>query len=251
MARGPGNARLALAVVIVSIIVVVSAILLLRGLSPSTNTSQHLQWGSFTKVSSGNFGSEVHVYYISWLGCPIGAANSWAFYLSLSSLGNISTHVETHYSDPHDSQPNTPGLIFNGTFTVQGIVFQPVYVYNQFMNATVNGTAIPKGSLVSVGLAELNASLPTDIYAIESDAMTKMPTEGMGSLPPGPSAVALGHINTNVIVTGSNGAWVLNGPLLNPADLSGLSSAQLLYSAAQNSAIASASSQVSASFREA
>lgn len=251
MKRKTRNAVLALAAIIVVIIVVAAVIRVLQLSNPPSGAAQPLQWGSFTMVSDVDFGPAVHIYYISWLGCPIGAADSWAFYVALSSLGNISAHVEPHYSDPYDSPSNIPGLVFNGTFSLQGIVFQPVYVYNEFMNATVNGSFIPRNSLVSAGLEELNRSLPAAVYSIEYSAMMKIPTEGMGTSPPLPSAPVLGHINTNVIVTGSKGAWVLTGPLLDPADLSGLSPAQLLYSAAQNSAIASASQQVSSVLREA
>ena len=210
-----------------------------------SSTTKYLIWGNFTQVSTRSFGNETQIYYISWYGCPIGAADSWAFYIALKQLGNVSAYVTPHYSDPYDSAPNTPGLLFASTIQLPGVHFQSYYLYNEFLNVSSNGIVLNKANTVSVGLNELKLSLPANIYEMEYEAMQTIPTEGLsGAQPPVASAVTLNHVNTNVIVTGPFGAWILNGPLYSPAVLQGLNSTALLSSATHNTAILHASETV-------
>lgn len=211
----------------------------------SSGISGNIQWGSFTKISSQNYGDVTHIYYISWLGCPIGAADSWAFYLALSQYGNISSSVTPHHSDPNDQPANVPGLLF-GNFTVGGIVFSPYYVYNQYLNVSISGIPLTRSNTVQVGLGELQSSLPAQIFTLEKSAMQTAPTEGMPGAPYAmPSSTYLGHINTNIIITGSKGAWILNGPLYSPSGITSYTPQQLLQDAASVQAIQAAANQVS------
>ncbi len=228
------------------VFVIVFSIMHLTGSYGSHFTQpNNLTWGSFTQISDKNFGNITNIYYVSWLGCPIGAADSWAFYASLSKIKNISIYVTPHYSDPNDSSPNTPGLIFND-FQLPMIDFHSYYVYNEFLNATTSGLLFNTTSALSVGMSELSGLLPTNIYDIEKSAMENIPTHGApgGSYPTG---LFLKHVNTNIIITGQKGAWILNGPLYSPTILAGLNSTLLLDSLyTNNTAIIDGADQITA-----
>ncbi len=218
-----------------------------KGFTPPSS----IVWGNFTKVSNSYFGSNETIYFVSWYGCPIGAADSWAFYAYLSSLGNITKYVQPHYSNPNDSYPNTPGLIFNGSFSVRGTGFHPYYVYNQSLNATTNGTPVDPSNALSLGLKELQAKLPASIYSIEFSIMENISTTGIStSQSPTPSGQYFQHINTNVIITGKGGAWVLNGPLFDPSVLSGMNATVLLSNPISVSDIKSGNETVGAILRQ-
>ena len=190
-----------------------------------------MPWGKFAQVSDKDFGSTVTVYYISWDGCPIGATDSWEFYLALEHFGNASlTYPVTHHSLSTDAYPNTPGLLFSHSVSFQNVSFIPIYVYNQTMTGTIKNQPI-EGSLLSYGLSVLQSSLPSSVYALEYDIMKTVPTQGFNGQA---SGVANGHINTNVIITGPKGAWALDGPLFSPSELKGQSSSQLLNGGAWN-----------------
>ena len=63
-----------------------------------------MPWGKFVQVSNENMSGGIVVYYISWYGCPIGATDSWSFYLALEHFGNASlTYPVPHYSLSYDS----------------------------------------------------------------------------------------------------------------------------------------------------
>ena len=204
-----------------------------------------IPWGKFVQVSNENFGSHINVYYISWYGCPIGAADSWPFYLALSNDGNLSPFVSGHYSYSGDSFPNTPGLIFS-PFSVGNVHFHPYYVYNQTMGSPSNSPI--NGSKLSFGMIELKSELPSPIYSTEYSAMETIPTSGFNGEP---SGMVNHHVNTNVIITGPNGAWLLNGPLFSPGVLSGLTPSQILTNISGNQYVVQGSGSVSSAIREA
>ena len=201
-----------------------------------------MPWGKFAQVSNKDMSGEVTVYYVSWYGCPIGATDSWAFYLALEHYGNTSlTYPVAHYSLSTDAYPNTPGLIFTHSVTFSNVSFVPIYVYNQTITGTTNNQPI-QGNLLVYGLSVLKNSMPSGVYALEYDIMETVPTQDFNGQA---SGVANGHINTNVIITGPKGAWALDGPLFSPSELKGLSAPQLLDGgAANNSYITSAETAV-------
>ena len=96
----------------------------------SFSPPQVLPWGSFAQISDSNFGSHVNIYYVSWYGCPFGAADSWGFYLALQHYGNVSmAYPSTHYSNAKDIYPDTPGLIFYQRMITNNLTFTPIYRY--------------------------------------------------------------------------------------------------------------------------
>lgn len=241
----PGTVKSGIIAAGVLVIVILLIIAVFHPFMPRATLPGAIQWGTFTKLSDQNFGDSINIYYISWDGCRIGAADSWAFYVALSALGNMSSYAAPHYSNPAESPGNLPGLIFSNGFSSGGVVLHSYYVYNEYLNVSTSGIQLTKTNMVSVGMGELESSLPSNIYSLEYSCMEKVPTSGISSFPPTPSALLISHINTNVIITGPHGAWILNGPLFNPDILSGMSSTTLMSSAFSNSNIVSASAQVS------
>ncbi|MCL4336919.1 MAG: DUF929 domain-containing protein [Candidatus Thermoplasmatota archaeon] len=138
-------------------------------------------------------------------------------YGMLSKYTDLNKSVSTHSSDPNDVFPNTPGLIFNSlTFNAHGhtVRFYPIYLYNQYMNATVSGTPILAKNLIQTGLQELQKEVPGGIYQTAIDYTTKVPVLGYGK----PSAFigAPVHINSICIYSGTNGTYLINGPYFSP-----------------------------------
>ncbi|MCL4420258.1 MAG: DUF929 domain-containing protein [Candidatus Thermoplasmatota archaeon] len=219
---------------IISIVVVVAVIASVGGLFglhiikfPSLNPGSSFTapsvtpWGSGEQISDSNFGSNVHIYYISWYGCPFGATDSWAFYIALNQYLNTNLSargwVTLHQSVSGDVDGNTPGLLFS-SFSYKNVVFTPVYVYNQTMKGYAsNNTSINSAALVSVGLNEINSSVPASVSSLEYKYLYVLPVSGysMSSF----LHFKLPHVNTNIIITGPNGAWLFNGPIYNPSIL--------------------------------
>ena len=229
------------------VLLIVTGVIPIAAFHASNNFSppSQIPWGKFVQISSGNFGTQVNIYFISWYGCPIGAADSWSFYLALSNNGNLSSFVSGHYSFSGDSFPDTPGLIFS-PFSAGNVNFHPYYVYNQTMGSPSNSPI--NGSKLSFGMIELKSELPSPIYSIEYSAMETIPTSGFNGES---SGMVNHHVNTNVIITGPNGAWLLNGPLFSPGVLSGLTPSQILTNISANQYVLQGSSSISSAMREA
>ncbi len=173
----------------------------------------------FIKINNKGYTNNVTVYLVSWLGCPFGASLSWPLYDTLTHFGNVS--AEPHYSiDEADIGGYVPGLIFTGYEPNSTVSFHFIYLYNQYLNASPNGTSMK--NLVSGGLEELKAYSPSWVYQIiykydveDSDIFTGFSFVApayMGSPP---------HIPTTLIITGPNGTWILIGYLnqLSPSSL--------------------------------
>ena len=230
------------------VLLIVTGVIPIAAFHASNNFSppSQIPWGKFVQISSGNFGTQVNIYFISWYGCPIGAADSWSLYLALSHYGNLSSLISGHYSFSGDSFPDTPGLIFR-IFSAGNVNFHPYYVYNQTMSGSPSNSPISGGKL-SFGLNELKSELPSPIYFLEYAAMEKVPTSGFNGQS---SGIANGHVNTNIIITGPNGAWLLNGPLFSPGVLSGFTPSQVLENISGNQYVVQGSSSISSVIREA
>ncbi len=223
---------------IVSIVIVVVVVATVGGLfgfhvikfpsvgnsKPSFSAPTSTPWGSGEQISDSSFGSNIHIYYISWYGCPFGATDSWAFFLALNSyLGtNLSNHGWTtlHTSVAGDVYGSTPGLLFSG-FSYKNVVFQPVYVYNQTMKGTTSNVSISPSHLVSKGLSEINNTIPA-VSSLEYKYLYQLPIYGktVSSF----LQFSTPHVNTNIIITGPNGAWLFNGPIYNSSTLRKISS---------------------------
>ena len=187
--------------------------------------------GKFVKVSNIDLfsPSQDAIFLISWYGCPIGATYSWGIYGMLSKYTDLNKSASAHSSDPNDVFPNTPGLIFKAlTINAYGhaVKFYPIYLYNQYMNATVSGTPISPKNLIQTGLQELQKETPEGIYQIAIDYTTKVPILGYGK----PSAFigAPPHINSICIFSGENGTHLVNGPFFSPSVINGYTVTYLL-----------------------
>ena len=178
-------------------------------------------FGSFVKISNNNFSNQIHFYWISWYGCPIGAANSWGLYLAVEEhIPAISNDITLHTSDPYDSAPGEPGLLFNGDVSNGNYYFSVYYMYNEYHNATAAGTPITSNQLVSVGLQEVNSTEPSFIssmiYTIQTQTASQTSSSGAPIAPIGSTGY---HLVTTLIITGPNGAYYMQGPAFNLADL--------------------------------
>jgi hypothetical protein len=197
--------------------------------SPSTSFSapNQIPYGPpFTEVSATDY-SPAHtysIYFISWIGCPIGASLSWGIYGSINAYySSVQNDVYGHYSSPDEgSLANIPGLIFTTgfSFSAKGYnyTFSPFYMYNETMTGTYpSNTPIPSSQLVSTGESEINASgLPSAITSLAYKYTAVVLTnQGKPSAYLGNPA----HVNTVLIITGPSGTWMLNGPYFDPTYL--------------------------------
>ena len=113
------------------------------------------------------------------------------------------------------------------------------------MNQTTGGLSVNRSDSLELGMSLLQSELPQEVYSLERSAMETLPTFGM----PGNSAnissgSILQHVNTNVIVLGPKGAWILNGPLFTPEFIYGQNADDLLTGAFSNNEIQTAASLV-------
>ncbi|MHB8361330.1 MAG: DUF929 family protein [Thermoplasmataceae archaeon] len=188
-------------------------------------------WGTnFAKVSNQNFGNNIHFYWVSWYGCPVGAANSWGLYSSLLNyIPAIKNDFTFHTSDPYDSAPTEPGLIFNGNISSGKYYFNAYYMYNQYHNATGGGVPISPTSLVTQGLREVNATMPSFVSSIIYTIQTQTPSQTSSTGAPISPINSQFHLVTALIITGPNGAYYLQGPYFKLAELTSDPSVASLY----------------------
>ncbi|BFH73133.1 DUF929 domain-containing protein [Sulfurisphaera javensis] len=194
--------------------------------SPTTSSINEIPAGKFVKISNIDLAPKGQVIVVeqSWYGCPVGAAASWAIYNVLKNYGNIT--YEFHYSDPDHKPANIPGLIFLN-FTPTSIVrFYVAYVYNEYLNASYNGTPIPQNELIPIGekiLEEEYASmgLPPQVSQFIIQYETNVTVEQYGK----PSALYVQppHLNFAILISGPNGTYIVTTPIVNPDILSGYS----------------------------
>jgi hypothetical protein len=179
------------------------------------------------------------VILISWAGCPLGASLSWPLYFSLEQHGNVSYY--TGHSDPSDSYPCTPGLIFTN-YTSSNINATFVYLYNDNLSGSFNNTTIT-GNLVTYGLNELKADLPQPYYHMAKKYTTQEWIAG-GYFSTSADSVKPHHINTIIIISGSKGTYVLNGDLYSPSIISEDTHSELLSNGMNISAIHKATTTI-------
>ena len=194
------NLKWTVIVAAVIIIIVVVAVT-----NPFFKPPQSISAGTYYKVSDRDLLSNGSsgVYFLSWIGCPIGATNSWAIYYGINSTENISSHVQLHTADPSDVYSNDttgqPGLLFKGdfSFTDSGhkVTFYPLYIYNETMSGTTANKTIT-GSLASYGLSLVNSTYPPAVAAIFNKYASDITYKG--------------HLTTTVLITGPHGAYIFN-----------------------------------------
>lgn len=190
--------------VIVIVVIVIVAITHPFFLAPS-----NIKAGEFVKVSDSDVAPDGHIaiYYLSWYGCPIGATDSWAFYMTMNSTTNIYSHVILHHSSSSDIYPNQPGLLFNGSFTFSydknTVYFYPLYMYNQTMTGTIDNKSIT-GTLASYGLSLINTTYPSAVAKLFNKYASDITYKG--------------HLETSFIITGPHGTYMGYQLLYNPGE---------------------------------
>ncbi len=193
-----------IAVIIVAIIIVVE----FYPIEPSSITSD-----KYYKISNNDLlpHGKSGVFFLSWIGCPIGATDSWAIYDGISQKNNISSHVEYHTADPKDIYSNSsgtvgqPGLLFRGnfTFTENGktFTFYPLYMYNETMTGTVKNATIT-GTFASYGLSLINSTYPGSVAKMFNKYASNITYDN--------------HLTTTFIITGPGGTYIFNSFMYNP-----------------------------------
>lgn len=199
-----------IALIIIVVIVIIAVTNPFFAPPASISPDKYYKISDHDLLSNGSTG----VYFISWLGCPIGATDSWALYYAMNSTTDIYSHVEYHEAYNKDIYANAagtagqPGLLFRGTFNFQyngkTVTFYPLYMYNQTMTGTVtNGTI--SGTLASYGLSLIKAKYPTGVVNMFSRYASDITYKG--------------HLETTFIITGPHGAYILNSFMYNPSVL--------------------------------
>ena len=183
----------------------------------SVNPLPYLEPGYFAKISNSNVGSQgtVSVYFLSWYGCPIGAAESWIIYNFTRQYFQGTGYIKdgNHTSDPAIAYPGTPGLIFgNYTMTYSGLrySFNSAYVYGEHVNGS---------GLIGSGSQIMNASFPHSVSTVLYQFETQVP---LGTnISAQPSAIREGHLTTAILVSGNNGTYIVEGSIFSPKALEG------------------------------
>ncbi|BCS93484.1 DUF929 domain-containing protein [Metallosphaera javensis (ex Sakai et al. 2022)] len=190
------------------------------------------------RVSPQQLTNQTCVLFISWYGCPYGATDSWALYLALSHYGKL--NVTLNHSDPLDEYPNTSGLIFEGFTPNSTVRFRVIYLYNEYLNASANGT--PINNYVEYGLQLIRDEAPwayplVNRYEVQSFASGEFfrPAVDLGS----PS-----HIPSTIIISGPKGTYMVIGYLYSPSTITGYSPEQLLHNLTSLKPVVSASEEI-------
>ena len=191
-----------------------------------------INWGSFTEISNQNFAGsgQENIYFVSWIGCPIGASLSWAINYTFAHYQGVDNIITFgHLSDPNEAgdAANIPGLLFNDSFsyTQSGlkVSFYPVYMYSETLfSYASNNTPIANSSLVSAGLSVVNSSVPSGISSLIYK-YTNLVDVSISPYQPSAFLSTPHHMNTVLVITGSFGTYMLNGPIFSPTDLYGTS----------------------------
>ncbi|MEM4086251.1 MAG: DUF929 domain-containing protein [Saccharolobus sp.] len=235
------------------ITIVVVAIIIIASISSyelffsKIATAQGIPAGKFVKVSNVDLAPKGKIIVVeqSWYGCPVGAAASWAIYDVLKNYGNIS--YELHYSDPDHSPANIPGLIFTN-FTPNSVVeFYIAYVYNEYLNASYNGTPISQNQLITTGeqiLKEEYAQmgLPSQVAQLIIQYETQVSITNYGK--PAALYVKPPHLNFAILISGPNGTYIVTTPIVNPTILEGYSPQYVLTHLDQFSEIIQAAQMI-------
>lgn len=240
------------AVTIVVAVIVIVAVLIFSGVFNSAfigGSSNVVQSGTFIKISSSDVSPSngVNVYFLSWQGCPFGAADSWFiynyFHTQDPSLSNSTIYKEMHFSDPEENIPgitgsnHIPGLLFNNfSYTLSGINyhFHVIYVYGEYLLS--HGP-----SEVSQGSSVLKANFPSSVSSLFLKYETQYPTAGLNG-----HAIAnyAGHLTSSLIITGPSGTYYAEGELDNPSPIVNIQPGVLINELSQYSSITTASSEL-------
>ena len=195
---------------------------------PSFTPPTSIPWGSFTEISNTNFAGsgQENIYFITWVGCPIGASVSWSLNYALSQYVS-NTYATPHYSDPNEGKlASLPGLLFSDSFTFthngEKVLFDPVYMYNETLFAYANNTPIASSNLISAGMSVVNSSMPSGISALVYKYTNLVNINNISPYAPSATLSTPHHMNTVLVITGSFGTYMLNGQIYNPLNIKGI-----------------------------
>lgn len=193
--------------------------------------SQGFAAGTFYKVSSQDYATQgqTDVYLVSWIGCPNGAVYSWSLYQALEHYGQLNYTMQ--YSNPNDAPKSIPGLIFSGFAPNSTVMFQSVYMYNEYLNETTTGKQVNASNSVDLGLGVVQSEAPSWVYNlvnkwIVAEPATKLSNGTMVSLSYGDQK--LPHVVTTLLVSGSRGTWLVAGAIYPPSNIAALTTTQLM-----------------------
>jgi hypothetical protein len=226
-------------VVVVIGVALIVTVLYFAGYLPHFNSANNNQpiftpptsipWGSFTEISNTNFAGsgQENIYFITWVGCPIGASVSWSLNYALSQYVS-NTHATPHYSDPNEgSLASLPGLLFSDSFTFthngEKVLFDPVYMYNETLfGYASNNTPIASSNLISAGMSVVNSSVPAGISSLVYKYTNMVNISNLSPYTPSAYLGTPHHMNTVLVITGSFGTYMLNGQIYNPLNIKGI-----------------------------
>ncbi|MGP6294136.1 DUF929 family protein [Caldiplasma sukawensis] len=243
--KGPQNKMMGKILIVIVGIILIVAVISFSGIinipifsgSESFTPPDYAEWGTFLKVSDNNYSpsGQMNIYFISWIGCPIGASLSWGLYGAMADYNSsISNIVYSHLSDPNEgSLANIPGVIFtsSATMNINGMhaSFKPIYMYNEtlfgeegsdYSLQNGNGIALAPDQVVSYGLSVVQSQVPTPIFTIFKNYELKYKIVNLDNgTKTSANMTGTQHLTTMLIITGPSGTFILNGPLINPTDL--------------------------------
>ncbi|WP_240931239.1 DUF929 domain-containing protein [Acidianus sulfidivorans] len=238
------------------IIVVIVAAVGIYELYFTKVASASIPEGKFVKISNEDLAPSGKIIIVeqSWYGCPVGAAASWAIYNVLREYGNVS--YELHTSDPTHSPANIPGLVFLHFNSTSILQFYVAYVYNEYLNASYNGTPIPKNELIPVGeqiLKEEYQQMGVPNASLVYNLIVKYETEINVQQFDKPAALYVNppHLNFALLISGPNGTYIVTTPIVNPTILEGYSPGYVLNHLDQFTQIINASNMIQNTILEA
>ena len=247
-----GIITILVAVILISVVLDASGVVNLNpyggssGSSSSTGLPSFIKAGEFANISSGNLGTknQVNIYFMSWRGCPIGAAESWIWYQYINQTYHSRNYIISyHYSDPSENINNIPGLLFtNFSFNNNKVTvnFHVDYVYPEQFPQT------PSQALVNEGITTLKSTsgFPSAVINDFVDYQTYVPTDATSTTTE-PLANFAGHLTTCIIISGNGGTYFLEGALYSPLTIQGNSPSYMLNNSAQFSGITSGANYIS------
>ena len=214
-------------IVLVVVLVVILMLPSIKSVVNPSSSSSGFPLFQMLKVSNTDYasGNSVEVYFISWLGCPYGASDSWALYEALSHYGQInatpiysdSEGIPEYVNSFQTITSEVPGLQFTSPFKPNSTVqFHFIYLIGRiFTNnnsfSLLNGTILTYSgdSIVNFELNELKQEAPSWVYNLitqyqinENPPGSTEPIAYEGNPP---------HIASTIIITGPKGTYMMIG----------------------------------------
>ena len=234
-----------IAISVVIVVLLIAGMTIYSGmLKTSITKTATADKNTLIKVSNTGFSSdgEINIYFLSWQGSPIGAADSWIIYNYVHtqdpSLSNSTIYKNMSISDPDESPNNIPGLMINDfsyTLGSNEYNFHVIYVYGKYLPQAGQNS-------ISQGETILNANFPPSVSSLFIKYETHYPVSELNG-----ESIAnySGHLTSSFIITGQLGTYYLGGELYNVSAISGRSARNVINTLSQYSGITSSTSELS------